>query len=375
MHERGNKTLKLIDKYAGSIFLLLLGILCLKRKYKTINRHSNLRIVVLKTGAFGDVLLAGSAIRAIKSKWPESNVTFICTASNVQAVKGLDSVDSIIVFNIKNVIQALWSLRKLGVCDLLIDFAPWARLNGIISWAVKAKYRIGFKTDGMHRHYIYDVQVSHSSKRHELENYKRLIETIGVVGDIPNPRFKIDLASIGPAEELVAEKAIVFHPFPGGAQKHLKSWPLKNWIEFGKKLSAEGYQIIITGGNNDFEEAEAIAKKIGIDRAVSTAGRYDLNQTAYIIKRAGQLISIDTGTLHLGAAVGARVISLHGPTSPERWGAKGSNVIALSARLPCSPCINLGFESKCHFGRCLEAIPVDEVFNAIMKLKKSKPKS
>jgi heptosyltransferase I len=375
MRERGNKIFKLADKYLGSTLLFLMGIFYDKRKYWAIKSNCSLRIAVIKTGAIGDALLVGSAVSLIKEKWPKAKITFICTDSNAQAAKGLGGVDSIIVFDTGNVIRSLWRLRRLDTFDLLADFAPWARLNGIISYSVKAKYRVGFKTRGMYRHYVYDAQVTHSSKVHELDNYKRILEAIGIEGKLSAPYFMIDQRSLGPMEKLNAEKAVVFHPFPGGAQKHLKSWPEKNWVELGQRLAAEGYQIIISGGSNDFMEADAIAKRIGRNSAVTISGQSDLNQTAYIIKQAGLLVSVDTGTMHLGAAVEARVISLHGPTSPERWGARGANVIALSARLPCSPCISLGFDSKCCFEKCMQAIPVDEVYDMAMKSMNNKNKS
>ena len=271
------------------------------------------------------------------------------------------------VFDIKKVFPSLRKLRRLGVFDLLIDFAPWARLNGIISYSVKTKNRVGFKTKSMHRHYVYDIQVPHSSKIHELENYKRLLEAIGLEGKLPDPNFIIDPRYLDPMAKLCAENSVVFHPFPGGAQKQLKSWPEDYWVELGQKLAAEGYKIIISGGNSDFTQADAIAERVGRNVAVTIAGRCDLNQTAHILKRAGQLVSVDTGTMHLGAAVGASVISLHGPTSPERWGAKGANVTALSARLPCSPCISLGFDSRCRLEKCMQAISVGQVYDAAMK--------
>ena len=51
--------------------------------------------------------------------------------------------------------------------------------------------------------------------------------------------------------------------------------------------------------------------------------------------------------MHLAAATGAPVIGLHGPTHTAQWGPWSRDVGIVRAALPCSPCLNLGFEYGC----------------------------
>lgn len=371
MKERGNKLFKLVDKYLGSTLLFLLGITYNKRRPKDLSGKDCPRIAIIKTEAIGDTLLAGAAVLSIKKKWPQATITFICADNNAQAVKGLPGVAEIFVFHINDPVRSFWAAGKLQPFDLLVDFAPWARLNGLISCVIRARCRIGFKTEGMYRHYVYDALARHSSDLHELDNYQNLLKIIGIEEKLPDPFFKIDQSTLISGLEMPTDRTVVFHPFPGGAQKHLKSWPEANWIALGKALAREGYRVIISGGAGDQRAAGRIAEGIGRGWALSIAGRCDLNQTADIIKRSGCLISVDTGTMHLGAAVGAAVVSLHGPTAPERWGARGANVIPLRTKLRCSPCISLGFDSNCRSGRCMGTISVEEVEKTVIGLKKT----
>lgn len=370
MRERNNRIFKLVDRTLGPAIVLFLGVF-LKRKRHN-NNSINPRIAILKTGAFGDALLVGPAIRKIKDKWPEANITFICTASNVQAVRGIKEVDRFVVFDLNNPISAFLSLGKLGLYDIVFDFAPWASLNAIISVSLKSKIRYGFKTSGMHRHYIYDFTIEHSSANHELDNYRNLVSAAGIKGSLPFPVFAIDYTKITKNDVFTPGKSVVFHPFPGGAKRDLKRWPMSKWIELGKRIVADGYQVIISGGLSDAEEAKKLVSAISIKNATSLAGKVDLNTMANIIKKTGFLISIDTGTMHLGAAVGATVISLHGPTSELRWGGCGKNVHVISSNAPCSPCVSLGFESKCKMPVCMEAISTDSVYKCFSERTRKK---
>ncbi len=363
MRERNNIILKFIDKQLGPVLLILLGAFSRRRKYD-VPSPDDLKVLVIKTGAFGDALLVGSAVSLIKKQKPKSKVTFICTFSNVQAVRGLGGVDQIYVFDLKRPWSSFAKLKALGRFDLVLDFAPWARLNGLISFFAAARYKVGFKTNGMHRHYVYDAVVEHSSSIHELDNYRNLLAAAGIRGGMPHPSFSPDPAGVAPVAEEDLQGTVVLHPFPGGALRRLKEWPEENWVALGKKIVGTGRRIMITGGCDDAEAADRLAARIG-DQALSRAGSYNLNQTAWAIMKSGRLVTVDTGVMHLGSAVGAKVVSLHGPTSPERWGANGPGANAIYHSFPCSPCISLGFESKCRDPKCMQEIKVDEVFSSL----------
>jgi len=146
--------------------------------------------------------------------------------------------------------------------------------------------------------------------------------------------------------------------FPGGARADLKTWPEAKWKELILQLSKLGYQIDLTGGKADHP------KLAHFSTATNLAGALSLRETAMHLKRCACVISVDTGIMHLAAALGCPVIGLHGPTSPNRWGALGENVISLTPNYKYTPCIQLGFESKCSENRCLKAISVDQVLDA-----------
>ena len=119
------------------------------------------------------------------------------------------------------------------------------------------------------------------------------------------------------------QKYIIFHLFASGSHKEKKEWPESSWIELANRLIAENYKIILTGGKQDSEMANALVEKIngieGID-CISLSGKLSLEETAALIKEVGTIVTVNTGIMHLAATIDANIIALHGPTSPLRWG-------------------------------------------------------
>ena len=74
------------------------------------------------------------------------------------------------------------------------------------------------------------------------------------------------------------------------------------------------------------------------------------------------MISVDSGPLHIAAAVGTPVVALFGPTDPRRTGPLGPGKV-LRRDLPCSPCL----QRRCQIAdtyRCMRDLSVEEVLDA-----------
>jgi ADP-heptose:LPS heptosyltransferase len=92
---------------------------------------------------------------------------------------------------------------------------------------------------------------------------------------------------------------------------------------------------------------------------------------AGLIGKSKVLLAGDSGLGHIGAAVGVPVVSLFGPTYPQRirpWG--GSNVVLRAdAPPPCMPCYDTPLYGKCPHGqKCLTAIEESTVVRAVCQI-------
>src|SRR5688572_21248188 len=98
----------------------------------------------------------------------------------------------------------------------------------------------------------------------------------------------------------------------GGAH-NTKKYPVEKWKELCAKLD---HPIILLGGKEDREDGEQIASVDSV-KIYNACGKFSLNESADLVRRAKLIIANDTGLMHVAAAFKKPVISLWGNTVPE----------------------------------------------------------
>jgi len=354
-NERGRSYFRFLDRHLGIPLLLILSLF--KTKRKQINNIK--KIALLKTAAIGDTVLLTAIIKDILENIHDPHITLFTGASNYEIAQIISSETKINVTKlpIQHLISSI-QLVRAEQFDLWLDFGSWPRFNAILSFFANANFKVGFKTPGQHRHYIYDAYTTHTDKVHELYNYKNILKTAGIEGrNLPN----ILLSST----QRKKEKTIVTHMFPGGSRSHLKEWPKQNWTSLINYLTEKGYHVIITGAKNDRERALNLATSCTNSESIEVvAGTTSLRELIYILQTSSLVISVDTGIMHIASSIGCNLISLHGPTSFERWGPLNKNSISLQGDIACSPCLQLGFERQCDNNKCMQSISAEQVIKA-----------
>jgi len=355
--ERNNKILKVIDRYIGIPVVYLLGKINIKNK----NMPENIdNIGLLATAAIGDTIIMSGAVNSLKNKYPNSKIILFCGSSNYEIAKLLDNIDHIEKLNIKNLFKSIDIIRRYKF-NLWIDFGPWPRLNSLLSFFSISKYKIGFFTKNQYRHYVYDRWVFHLDTIHEHQNYMNLLKLIDVED------YKLPNVNIEPSLKYNQNKTIVLHLFAGGSKSELKQMAYQKWIEIAKYCIDKGYDIYLTGGPGDFIKLENFLKESTLNMT-NLAGKLSIFDTARLLKSSKLVISIDTGIMHLASALNCNLISIHGPTSPDRWGPLGSNSYSIFLNKDCSPCISLGFETNCQNNICIQDIETNKILSIVEKI-------
>lgn len=349
-----------MDFFLGVPLLLLLSILRRRRKQPSPIR----RIALFVSAAIGDAILASPLLRDLKSTYPDAELVLVHGASNRGLEPFLKDICQFVEIDVKNPFRAWAQMKALGHYDLWIDTGQWARMPALLSWLAPAAWTVGFQAPGQYRHFLYDVFVSHDSKVHELENFRKLLQPLGIKGT-HFPRFEVDT--------LPHPQKIVVHMFAGGSRPAQKELDFTQWVELINGLTQGGFEVVLTGARVDRSKAERVRAACSDgNRIENVAGHFSLEDTARMLKSAAWVISVNTGILHLAAAVGARVMGLHGPTSALRWGPVGrtslrdSRHLALQSSLPCSPCLNFGFDYGCPLNRCMQAFGTKELVKKVV---------
>lgn len=357
--DRGNAKLKFFDAWLGPVFLRFLSFFK-SRKKVPLNFP---KIGLIKAAAIGDTLLMSALLTDLRRHFPESKIHLFVGKSNLGIAQLLKDVDQIHELPLKSPVKSILQLREVG-CDLLIDVDTWPRISALWAALAGARWTLGFKTEKQHRHYCFDQTVDHNSQVHEIENYRNLLRAL----QIPTESAMQDFSWI--AKPLPKSSKIALHLWPGGTESHLKEWPLENWKKLILELAKDsGLVFALTGGPGDRERNEKLLASLPSEvrqRLENKAG-INLKETIQLLASVKALISVNTGILHLGAALRIPVLGLHGPTNPLRWGPLGTQNVSVISSHPQAGCLNLGFEYSTS-ENLMESLSLEEVLRGLKEL-------
>ena len=357
-----------LDRYVGIPLCVLLRLFCRGVRVP----HAPQKILFIQLSALGDTILAVPTIRAIRHAFPDAEITMLASRTNLTYLTNCPYIDKRILFKMP-LHRMLLPLRREGF-DWVIDLEHWPRLSALLTYATGAPVRIGFRTKGQYRHFLFTETVPHIQGRHEVRNFLEI--AIGLACPVQALDLEVwcdSAADRWVRETLIQEQVsphaplVVLHPEAGRRGEPRRRWSPENYVALADTLVRRfGVQIVLTGAPDEVNTSVAIAAQME-HRGVVLAGRTDVNQLAALFSAAALVVSGNCGPMHLAAATGTPVVGLHGPTNAAQWGPWSRNVRVIRAEMPCSPCLNLGFEYGCQAlpdgtSPCMHTIEVAEVF-------------
>lgn len=146
-----------------------------------------------------------------------------------------------------------------------------------------------------------------------------------------------------------------------------RGWPLEHWSELvGLIRQRSSLSVAINGTEEDQHIFKPLLALPGVESLLGSS----LQQLTDVLSGARCAISVDTGTMHLAAALGVPTIALFGPTIPGLTGpySRKTPVKVLSSGLGCQPCHRTPTEKSCGFARCMQEMEPEFVFGTMQAL-------
>jgi heptosyltransferase-2 len=153
----------------------------------------------------------------------------------------------------------------------------------------------------------------------------------------------------------------LLHPTRGIAAVSQR-WPTTRLSELARALAAaHGVAVIVTGAESDRALAERIARDGG---ALSFAGDTSIAEFGALAEGARAVVALDSGPMHVAAAVGAPTVGIFALQSdePDRWAPLGPRTAVLRATYPCPPAHR---KETCPDFACIAALEVPRVLAAV----------
>jgi heptosyltransferase I len=324
------------------------------------------RIGILAPPALGDTILNSGALQDVRSEYPKAHLIYFSTPNNSPIVSYLPGIDELVNIRLTSPLSCIRKIRSKKL-DLLIDFNPWTRLTAFYSAMSGATYRVGFRSENQHRHWLYDLAVPHSSARHEVDNYRALVRALGI-DSYAEPKLRA--VRTVPPEIAENGRTIVFHPWASGDRHALREWPEENWVNLAQQLQVSDAQFLVTGSPAQLEQSQELCdllRNAGIP-ARPFKGSKGLDSLCGLLMNADLVVSVNTGVMHLAAVLGAPTIGLNGPNSSHRWGPVGPRVASVEPHGGKDGYLNFGFEFAGHLKDCMQRTRVEDVVEAAYDL-------
>jgi ADP-heptose:LPS heptosyltransferase len=195
---------------------------------------------------------------------------------------------------------------------------------------------------------------------HRLDNLFNLVDIqMGIAGLVPNPE-PASLKVSETAREEARDILMAHGRRPGrklialqtGASELHRAWSLDNFAAVAQSLTANGYaDIVLMGDSKERERVERLAEMIGMP-VINLAGKTSLRVMPAVLQACDLLVSNDTGTIHVAAAVGTGTLGLYFSTAYfSETAPYGPNHAVLQVEIPCAPC---HASARCQVQLCRE---------------------
>lgn len=331
------------------------------------------RIVVIRTSALGDTVLATPVLRALRARWPQAEIHFVTHAAFAPLFEGLQEITRVWRWDprgrhvgMRGFARFASELEAVGPFDLGIDLQNKLRTRLLLGRLHPVRRYVFVKREGLAaslRSLAGDDPVLDRGPAAAL--YLEALPGLDLPPVDLRPMIHVPRPAAAAADRLLAgaEGAPVVALAPG-ARWAVKRWPAERFAEVGDALSAQGAKVVLAGGPGDVEALESVRASMKASPIGDTAG-LDVAGLAAVLARSAVLVTADSAPSHLAQAVGTPVVAVFGPTSARRWGPLPGAGTAISLPIACAPCSNHG-KRGCPLGHhaCLADLPSEPVAEA-----------
>ncbi|HWY97930.1 MAG TPA: glycosyltransferase family 9 protein [Bacteroidia bacterium] len=320
------------------------------------------KLLVIRFSSIGDIVLTSPVLRAIKKQMPIFEIHYLTKKMFLPVIQANPHIDKIYSIE-KDVSEVMDELKKENY-HFVVDLH-----HNLRSMQVKQGLRrnsASFPKLNIEKWLKVNLKIDRLPDVHIVDRYFETVKSLNVVNDGEGLEYFI------PAEDEVDISTFpVTHQngyigFVIGAKFFTKQFPEHKIISVCKQINSP---IVLLGGKEDAEKAKRIEDAIG-SKIYNACGKYNLNQSASLVKQAKKIITNDTGLMHIAAAFKKDIISLWGNTIPEfgmyPYKAGANSHIMEVKNLSCRPCTKIGYKAcpKKHF-KCMEQISESEIAKLI----------
>ncbi|MBE7173302.1 MAG: glycosyltransferase family 9 protein [Williamsia sp.] len=326
-----------------------------------------MKFLVIRFSSIGDIVLTTPVIRCLKKQIATAEVHFLTKQAYHSITDSNPYIDKCYYLNKE--LDALMNQLRSEDYDYIIDLHHNLRTAKVKKALGKPSF--SFNKLNIEKWLYTALKWNRMPDLHIVDRYMQTVQAFGVINDGAGLDYFI------PEDQRVKESDIPTSHLAGyigvviGAAHNTKKYPLHKLQAFCGQIK---HPLILLGGKEDYERGQQIAAADPV-KVYNACGKFTLNESADLVRRARLVVTNDTGLMHIAAAFKRKIVSLWGNTVPEFGMVPyyGSNFLSSSKNqqgpmqppadilevrpLWCRPCSKIGY-SKCPLGhfKCMEKI-------------------
>ncbi|MEJ0056526.1 MAG: glycosyltransferase family 9 protein [Bacteroidota bacterium] len=331
-----------------------------------------MKVLILRFSSIGDIVLTTPVVRTLKTQLEDVRVHYATKSQFRDLFEVNPYIDKMhfLTGRISDMIAELKAEKFDYVIDLHHNLRTFQIKRAL---GVKA---CSFKKLNVEKWLMVNLKINKLPNIHIVDRYMETVKPLGVKMDALGLDYFIPEKDEVPLDWLPVDFQKGYVVYVIGAQHATKKLPLKRMIDLCDKINRP---IVLLGGKEDAETGQAVADffKGGSGDAASekillelnkkaivynACGKFNLNQSASLVKQSRFVFTHDTGLMHVAAAFKKEVFSIWGSTIPAfgMYPYRTKFTVLENNRLECRPCSKIGFDKcpKGHF-KCMSETVFD----------------
>ena len=312
-----------------------------------IDGKGSARILVVRLGAMGDILHALPAVASLKHSFRGARLTWLMKPQWAPLLEGNPFVDRLVLLRreLPGGLYRTWRELRSEEYDFAVDF------QGLLQSAVLASAAHPERIYGFHRSQLREraAGIFYSSRtlsaaQHVVDRNLDLAAAAGATSAL----LAFPLPAGSPEGQLPDSDFVLASPLAGWRSKQ---WPLEHYAVVAGRLRRElGVPLVLNAppGASFPQVPDGILHCSGLSGLI------------HATRRAAAVLGVDSGPLHLAAALGKPGVALFGPTDPARNGPYGGTIQMLR-----SPGAVTTYKRDSTIGESMRQIGPDLVFAAL----------
>ncbi len=295
------------------------------------------RILAIRLGAIGDVILASAPLLNLKLSFPQAEIFFLTRADIVPLAEMMAGADRVLPF-VRH--ASPLDLFRIGEYldsfhfDMLLDLHGNIRSAYLLNH-VAASRKIKYRKRRWERWAAARLKIINPDPPHTIDLYNDAVIRAGGKAFAKRAVIKIPVKQKSPLPFGGEQPVIALAP---GASYRPKQWPKERFAALAVNLYRQlGCHIVLILSSRDIE-LETLRREIP-ESSLAVYLDTPLEEIAGVLSQCRYLVSNDSGLMHLGSAVGVPVVALFGPTHPTLgfW-PRGLHDKVIQRDEPCRPC-------------------------------------